>query len=148
MGWGASIEKVAVVYNSLPREKVVPASKKSGEQWLVTAARLVPWKGMAVLINIMSELKSRYPHLKLKIIGDGPERVRLERLIMEKCLTGEVEIWGNLSHEKTLSYISSADLFVLNSGYEGLSHVLLEALSLGRPVLASRAGGNPEIIMS
>ena len=59
-----------------------------------------------------------------------------------------VELLGNLSYEKTLAYIKSADVFVLNSGYEGLSHVLLEAISCGVPVLASRSGGNPEILRS
>ena len=51
-----------------------------------------------------------------------------------------------LSHADTLATMKSADVFVLNSSYEGLSHLLIEALALGVPIIATRVGGNPEVI--
>src|ERR1019366_9114474 len=78
-------------------------------------------------------------------IGDGPERTALEAYAQETN-HGAVHFTGALPHAQTLAYMKAADVFVLNSTYEGLSHVLIEALLLGKPIVASDAGGNPELI--
>lgn len=147
VGWGVNSEKVKVVYNAVSFKAVYPEKKEDNERWLVSVARLMPWKGMDVLIKIMPGLLEKFPDLKLKIVGDGPERKNLEKIIKDLNLEKNVVLLGNLSREKTLSYIHVADIFVLNSGYEGLSHVILEAMSLGRYVLASDIGGNSEIVL-
>lgn len=143
VGWGASADRVYVIYNAVEVAKVVPVAKPAGERWIVSAARLVPWKGMSALVDVMKDLPA---HVKLKIIGDGPEHESLKSKVKSQKLDDRVELLGNRSHQETLSYIVAADLFILNSGYEGLSHVLLEAIGLGTSVLASRVGGNPEVI--
>jgi len=61
-------------------------------------------------------------------------------------LAQRVHFLGNVPHEKIPLYIRAADVFVLNSEYEGLSHTLLEVLSLGTPIIASRVCGNPEVV--
>ena len=53
---------------------------------------------------------------------------------------------GTLSHKDTLAVLQAADVFVLNSSYEGLSHLLIEAQELGIPTIATDVGGNPEVI--
>lgn len=145
IGWGVKSEKIEVIYNAVEFNTVDPI-KHDGERWLVSVGRLVPWKGMRTLIEIMPDLLKQFPDLKLKIVGSGPEMNNLRLKIKDLRLDDVVELVGELSRENTLSYISSADVFVLNSGYEGLSHVILEALSFGRPVLASNVGGNPELL--
>lgn len=146
-GWRVPEDRIDVIYNSIEFGQEVPAAAKPVvEKWIVSVGRLVPWKGMAALIEIMPEILKAIPSAKLKIIGDGPEMACLKSKIEQLNLVAAVELPGNLSREKTLSYIKSADVFVLNSGYEGLSHVLLETAKLGVPILASRAGGNPEIV--
>ncbi len=148
-GWGADDNKVKVIYNAVEFNNVEPfTNKKENEKRLVSVARLLPWKGMDVLIKVVADLVQVYPDLKLKIIGDGPEKERLTGLVDELGMSRVVELTGELPKSKTLSYIKSADIFILNSGYEGLSHVILEALSFNKPVLASRVGGNPEVVIS
>lgn len=146
MGWGLPENKIHTVYNSVDFVNAPLATKSPQEQRIVSVGRLVPWKGFAALIDVFDELKNEFPSLQLKIIGDGPEHEFLNEKIKEKNLEEKVEMLGNLSHEKTLSFIQSADMFVLNSGYEGMSHVILEAMFLDRPVLASNVGGNPEVV--
>ncbi len=145
-GWGAKSGNVEVVYNAVGFKSVEPMKKIAGEQWLVSVARLLPWKGMDTLIKIMPKLLKTYPNLKLKIVGDGEIISDFRFQISELALEDSVELTGTLPHDQALSYIAAADVFVLNSGYEGLSHVILEALHCGIPVLASDAGGNAEVV--
>lgn len=145
-GWGVDTRKIEVIYNAIPFHSVPPRVKPPGEKWVVSVARLVPWKGLDVVIDAVAEISKEIPELKLKIVGDGPSRLALEKKIQDQSLEDKVELVGNIPHEEALSFIEAADVFVLNSAYEGLSHVLLEALHAGVPVLASKSGGNKELI--
>lgn len=147
--WGASESKIQVIYNEVEFKTVEPI-KHDGERWVVSVGRLMPWKGMDTLIEVITDLSNRFPESgwKLKIIGDGPEMNKLRKQVVDENLADVVQMTGNLPKDKTLAYIASADVFVLNSAYEGLSHVLIEAHNQGVPVLASKAGGNPEMVSS
>jgi len=147
VGWGAPEEKVKVVYNAVGFKEAVPVSKPPGEFWIVSVGRLVPWKGMATLIRVAGNLRSEYPGLRLKILGDGPELKALQKSVQELGLAGIADLRGNVARDQTLGFIAAADLFILNSGYEGLSHTLLEVAHAGRPILASNKGGNPEVVI-
>ena len=68
------------------------------------------------------------------------------KLAAELGLAGRVHFLGNVPHEQIPLYIRSANVFVLNSEYEGLSHTLLEVLFLGTPIIASGVCGNPEVV--
>ncbi len=146
VGWGASENKTHVVYNAVELPSDIPVIHHPSEQWIVTVARLTPWKGVRALIMAVLELKKTMPHVKLKIVGDGPEKSALQSLVVEAEAGEMVEFLGNVPRTQGLSYIQTANVFVLNSGYEGFSHVILEAQALGVPVLTSRVGGNPELV--
>ncbi len=156
-GWGVNPAKVQLIFNSVEFKTVMPTVKPNEERWLVSVGRLVPWKGMVALIEVMPSLLEQFTNLKLKIIGEGPEagNLRLKIVSLREIPSQEgkdlrlsdcVELLGNLPHDKALSYIGAADVFILNSGYEGLSHVILEAMNFGVPILASKVGGNPETL--
>lgn len=150
-----SAEKIKVIYNSIDfikfyedelglTEKLHLGNKKV----IVTGSRLVPWKGIDVLIAAVAQL-SKEPNLAslcLLIFGDGPDRDRLERLADKEGIREHVLFVGRIPLNKVFNYYNLADVFILNSQYEGLSHVLLEVLSLGKPIIASNCGGNPEVI--
>ncbi len=147
-GWGAEDEKVVTIYNSVKFLDVDRKQKPKNEKWLVFVGRLVAWKGVDTLCEIMPELLESDQEIRLKIIGDGPMMSVLCERIKKLNLKMSVDLLGTLSREEALKYVASADLLVLNTGYEGLSHVALEAMSYGVPVLASDMGGNHEIVIS
>ncbi len=144
--WGVKSEKINVIYNAVNFSAARKLEKPLGEKWLVSVGRLVPWKGMDALIEIMLDLLSVEPNLKLIIIGDGLERWNAERRIQNSGLQKSVKLLGRLPKNETLSYIKASDVFVLNTGYEGLPHTVLEAMSCGTPVITTNVCGNPEAV--
>ncbi len=141
-----------MVYNSIDfimwSEPVLDLRGKLGrkeEKNIVTTGRLVPWKGLDGLIEAVAELKKLFS-IKLIVVGDGPDRDRLAGLARKKEAGDAVIFLGRAPLEEVFNYYNLADVFVLNSKYEGLSHILLEVLSLGKPIVASNCGGNPEVI--
>lgn len=146
--WGVPEESVHVIYNALEREAVEPFAEAPDQMtrpWIVSVGRLVPWKGMSGLIDAVEVLRKDMPDASLIIAGDGPDRQQLERYAKAR-LKENYAFPGALEHADALALMKSADIFVLNSTYEGLSHLLIEALSLEVPIVATRAGGNGELI--
>ncbi len=139
--WGISEEKIAVIYNSLEGDISKPAVKK--ENIIFSAGRLVPWKGFNLLVEIMSELPDDF---KLFIAGIGSEEANLKSLILNLKLNNKVVLLGGLNQQEMHRYFSLAKVFVLNTFYEGLSHIILESMQNGVPVVTTNIGGNPELI--
>lgn len=141
--WQTPISRLQVIYNSvkLPEHGVVPVEvSQLPRPRIVTAARLVPWKGIDAVIDAVGIVGRG----SLVVVGDGPLRGALEQ--KAKNTASSIVFTGALSHEDTLATIKDADVFVLNSSYEGLSHLLIEALAVGTPLVATRAGGNTELV--
>jgi|GEM_PF-162433 len=148
-GWGVPEKKITVIYNAVDEEIEKSDGKQSDHppairvsKKIVTAGRLVPWKGFAGLIDVMEF----FPGVQLIIAGEGPEREPLQRRINDKKLENRVSLAGNLSRQNLLALLTNADLFVLNSTYEGLPHIVLEALRSRVPVIATNVGGTGELI--
>ncbi|MEK7143320.1 MAG: glycosyltransferase family 4 protein [Patescibacteria group bacterium] len=144
--WGIPEKNIAVVYNAFDDvfEKIDETPKE--EKIIISAGRLVPWKGFFTLIAIMPKLLKHFPGLKLIIAGDGPDRIMLGRSIRELGLNSSVFLVGSLPREKLFKYIKSASVFALNTSYEGFSHQILEAMAIGTPVVTTSIGGNPEMV--
>lgn len=152
MKWGIEENKIKVIYSALyPLEvsasrEVLREELSYSHPTIVSAGRLVPWKGFAGLIEVVSKLQDQYPDISLIIIGDGEERHRLQELVAELKLTGRVRFMGSLTKDALGAAIKAADVFVLNTAYEGLSHQLIEVMDVGTPIVTTRAGGNAELI--
>ena len=142
MAWDVPNEAVSVIYNAFEAPVLDQTSNRDNDL-VVSVARLVPWKGLDTLIVVVNELNKGGMSLKLVIVGDGPDRDRLNTLIKQTQARAEVV---KMTHSEVLSLMLKAGIFVLNSGYEGLSHVILEALAAHTPVIASNVGGNSELI--
>jgi len=85
-------------------------------------------------------------NVSLKIGGHGPERPRLQALAQELGVSGQVQFLGALSRHQVLSEMQACDAFVLPSKYETFGVVVVEALALGKPVIATRCGGPESIV--
>lgn len=152
LGWGIAANKVCVIYNALdpiPDLKSQTSSKDTlaldpSYRYIVTVARLTPWKGIIHLIHALPGVRDSVPNTRLIIVGDGPERAALER---EAAPLGEAVVFvGTQSPARVHHYLRAADVFALFSTYEGLPHTVLEAMQVGTPVVVSDAGGNPEVV--
>ncbi len=148
MTWGVSEKNIHVIYNAVPNEAVgiVPTTVTAlAGPLVVSVGRLVPWKNMEGIVEAVASLRLQDTSVSLVIIGNGPEGVRLSAHAKKTLGTGYV-FTGELSHADTLAVMKHAQVFVLNSSYEGFSHTLIEALSLGVFSIATKVGGNSEII--
>jgi len=127
LAWGVKQGKIHVVYNAFDAPEIKISKEDAKKQLgisgkiLISAGRDVPWKGFQMLRDLMPEILLQIPDAKLFILSNAPK-------------------------EKLLLYLRAADLFVLNTSYEGFSHQILEAMALGVPIVTTDAGGNPELI--
>ena len=147
--YGVKSDKVAVVYNSVDGKAIEMAGggqkKRNGKQ-IITIGRMVRHKRMAGIITALHELSQKLPDTNLVMVGDGPEREGLERLAEKLGVMQRVRFYGNISRDKTLELLKTADVFVLNSIYEGLPHTVIEAMACSVPVVATGIRGTDEII--
>jgi glycosyltransferase involved in cell wall biosynthesis len=150
-GWGVRPERVSVIYNALDSKSI--GDKESQHEarrrlglpagpLLLTPARLTVWKGIDHSLRALAAI----PAVRLVVAGDGPARSALERLAAELGMADRVSFAGRVAVEQMALYYRAADYTLLYSGYEGLSHVLVESLRSGTPAIASDKGGNPEVI--
>ncbi len=151
-GWGIPHEKIHRVYSALKTITVSESREALRIEFrytgfvIATAGRLVPWKGYHALIDVISSLKDKGVPVILEIFGDGVCRKELEEKVQKKGLTAHVRFFGNLERDSLGKRLKSADVFVLNTSYEGLSHQLIEVMSLGTPIVTTPVGGNVELI--
>lgn len=144
-GWGVPAERVRIVLNGVSLNEYSlfqPAPRSNQVLSVAFCGRLTNWKGVETLLLAAQPL----PRLEISIIGDGPELPMLVGLSRQLKLTNRVQFLGRLPQPQLRQTLSKMHVLVLPSGYEGLSHTLLEAGALGLACIASDCGGNPEII--
>ncbi len=154
-GWGISKEKIKVIYNAVDVQKyILKYSKEEARKKLdlephakiiLTIARLAPWKGIDKVIPILPEIAKQVSKVKYLVIGEG-DKLYLKQLAKSCKAKDRITFLGRVDYSETPYWFKAVDVFVLYSGYEGFSHVILEAMAAGIPVIASKKGGNPEAI--
>ena len=138
--------KIEVVYNAVELTEVKACDETYGQPMLITIGRLVSWKGIDELISLVPALAKRYHDFRLVVVGEGPERDRLGQHCREIHAEPYVIFTGRLNHEKTLSLLKRANIFILNSRYEGLPHTVIEAMACRCPVVATGLEGTKEVV--
>jgi glycosyltransferase involved in cell wall biosynthesis len=106
--------------------------------------RLAPEKSVETLIDAWPLVRRGYPNATLLIIGEGPERPRLEARIEQLCMNQAIMFSGPLPNPSEI--LEKADLFLLPSQEEGMSIALLEAMALGIPLVATDIPGNRALV--
>lgn len=149
LGWGIDPRRTTVVPNPAPEAPALPprdelrASFCSPDRALLAfAGRLTEQKDVGTLLAALRRL----PGATLALLGDGPERERLERLARELGLGERTQFLGAGGREDVLRLSRAADAVVLSSTWENLPHTVVEALSVGTPVVATSVGGVPEVV--
>lgn len=122
---------------------------------VVCVARLVRRKGQDTLIRILPELLTHFPDAVLLLVGDGPDRAHLERMVRRRGLTDRVVFAGSVDPADVPAHLDAADVFAMpcrtrKLGLEGEAFgiVYLEAAAVGLPIVGGRSGGAPEAVAS
>ena len=138
------IVRCALDLRALPAREPRPAGAPVRA---ICVGRLSPEKGHVGLLQAFAKARARgAQHSELVLVGDGPERERIEQTIAELGLGGCVQLRGRLPEAETLHEVAQADVLVLSSFMEGLPVVLMEGMALGLPVIAPRVAGVPELV--
>ncbi len=150
------LERVRVIPNGVdtqrfsPRPDIRPSLRKQfglpAESFVVgSVGRMVPIKDQSTLLKAAEILALRGEDIRVLLVGSGPELIRLQRYVESSAgLSGRVLFVGSTDHVPEL--LNVMDVFVLPSICEGMSNTLLEAMASGLPVVATRVGGNPEVV--
>jgi glycosyltransferase involved in cell wall biosynthesis len=148
------VKKVAYIHNAIDLERIQVNGraaelrkelKLGGREFLIgTMGRLVPVKGLEFFLKAARIIRRQRPSVKFIIVGDGPLKEALQALAREYSLDRDVLFLGH--RDDSHDILDLMDLFVLPSFSEGIPMVLLEALAMARPVVATRVGGIPQVV--
>lgn len=154
---GIPAEKIEVIPNGIDANRFRPIVRDAARQKLhlgqigaliLAVGALIPLKGHELLIHAFARISMDNSHLQLYILGEGPLRPTLEKLVLKLGLQDRVHLPGKKSHEELPFWFSAADVSCLPSAREGWPNVITESLACGTPVVATRVGGIPEILVS
>jgi len=144
---------IRVIFNGVSLEKFSGAAKEglradlgiASEDFVwISVGRLVEIKGYDVLIEAFRSIGIDNPPVKLLIVGEGPEKERCMEMISEKGLKGKISMLGQ--REDVVDLLKISDGFALASRSEGLSCSIIEAMAAGLPIVATKVGGNAELV--
>jgi glycosyltransferase involved in cell wall biosynthesis len=108
---------------------------------LVSIGNLLHWKGFELSLRGFARFQSQFPATEYWIMGDGPERKRLERLAHKLGIAAKVRFWGNIPRAEVLEKLADCDVLVHPSLHDSGGCVCLEAMAAGRPVVCLDLGG-------
>jgi glycosyltransferase involved in cell wall biosynthesis len=141
--WG----KLQVVHCGVDTERYCYVTPEHGASLSVLCVcRLVPAKGLDVLVGAVAALSERGTEVRLVLVGSGPLEEALRSKTRKLGLEGQVFFEGAVGQDDIARYYADADVFCLPSFAEGLPVVLMEAMATGRPVVATRITGIPELV--
>lgn len=138
---------ISCVRNAVRDPEDRPKSLPFDPPRLLCLGRLAREKGFDRVLRALPAVHERFPDLQLIVAGDGPERQELETLAANLGIRTYVRFTGWVQRKETPGLINSATVVVVPSRTEGLPLVALEASIMGRPIVATRVGGLPEIVV-
>lgn len=139
-----SADRISAIWNGIDVDRF-DFRGPSSEPVAISVARLSKEKDFETLLRAVWILIKEYPDFRLKLVGDGAERPKLEALARDLKLEQNVEFLGERDDIPDL--LRQAGFFVSSSTTEGISLTILEAMAVGLPVVTTNVGGNPEIVV-
>jgi glycosyltransferase involved in cell wall biosynthesis len=143
--WGAPPSKVKIIRNGVNINEFNKKDSKKDKSIIFTARRLVKKNGVEYLLKAMKKISEKVD-CELWIAGDGPERSSLEKLTERLELKNKVVFLGLVPHDKIPELLAQAEIAVLPSLIEASSLFLLEAMGMGKPIVATNVGDNQKIL--
>jgi sugar transferase (PEP-CTERM/EpsH1 system associated) len=154
---GFAAERISVIHNGVDRRRFFPDPRMRArmrqelglaedEFCVGCVGNFFPVKGHATALEAMQELAARRENWRLLLIGEGPERSKLEKFVAERpAWNHRVSFLG--TSDRIPELMNAMDVYVLPSVAEGISNSLLEAMASALPVIAANTGGNPEVVV-
>jgi len=141
-------DRISVIPLGVDTQIFKPANKNNTKKEfeILFVGSLYPLKGVEFLIKSMKLLVNEEENVKLKIVGEGPEKERLKLLANKLKLRNKIHFEGFVPHNKIVKYYQNCDLFCFLTLGEPFGIVILEAMACGKPVIASNIGGPAEIV--
>ena len=148
--WGVSEEKIQVIYNGTivnkAKKKVIEV--RPDKLKFITVGRLAPWKNIDIMLQTFSNYKKLNNDFIFYIVGSGPEEVFLKELTTKLDLEQEVVFTGQLDKQSLLQFYEKSNIYLQGSSYEGLPHVILEAISHNLSIISTPIGGTNEVLIN
>lgn len=140
--------RASVIHNALEQPAITPAPLPCDPPVLACIGRLVPLKGFDVALRAFARLLPRFPHARLLLVGDGEAREHLAHQASALGIPQAVEFTGWIAPPRIPDVLAKTTLVVVPTrDFESFSLVALQAAQMGRPVVATRTGGLPEVVL-
>ena len=146
--WGVKENSIKVIYNGTKlKNKPNPIVDQPNDYLkLITVGRLAPWKNIDIIIEALSDYKKANQNFIFYIVGSGPEEIKLKKLVNNLDLENFVTFTGQLQKDDLNCYLQKSNIYIQASSYEGLPHVILEAMSHNLSIISTPIGGTNEVI--
>ncbi len=141
-----TLANIHLIHCGVEPAKLHPVTHDGPAERLIFVGRVVEQKGLGILFDALDLLAQRGQVLNLTVVGDGPDRDKLERKAHNQGLGARVDFVGSKSQAEVTELLGEADIFVLPSYAEGVPVVVMEALGSAVPVVSSFVGGLPEVV--
>ena len=151
-----ALPNTTTIYNSLDMPYIAARAKEPllpEYQWLnqasplcISMGRLIPQKGQWHLIRAFSQVLASHPSAQLVVLGEGEYKAQLQQLASDCGLADSVHFIGK--HPNVYQFLQAADIFVFSSLFEGMPNTMLEALSLGLPIVSTDCPSGPREIIA
>ncbi len=150
--WKTPSPKILVLPNGVDPARVNPGDGQprgyqNGHPWLLYFGRLVPEKGIDLLLEALPTVLRSYPEVRLAVLGSGPYRSQLEARVRDLSLSEAVRFLGFARQHQRNLWLSYANMAIFPSRYEPFGIAALEAMAAGVPVIAAQVGGMADFVV-
>jgi glycogen(starch) synthase len=137
----------SIIYNGLNHPDILPEELAVNPPQLLCIGRLIPEKGFDLVMKAIATIINRFPDIRIKIAGDGPEKSNLQKQALDLGIGNVVDFAGWIDPVKIPTIINSSTIILMPSRREGLPCAAIQSAFMARPIIASNVGGLPEIVV-
>ena len=145
--WGVLENNLQVIYNGTKIQPIIHKQKNEVLHF-VTVGRLAPWKNIDKIIQAMALLNDKGFNFIFNIVGSGPLDEKLKKLVTDLKLEKKIFFLGQKNTDELNKIYLKSDIYIQASGYEGLPHVILEAINFNLSIISTPIGGTNEILLN